>query len=168
MEHRGRAGDDVAAQEHVEGLARMHALELAGRDLDRMEQRAAQRRALGVDEARVRVQQPQLGPALELGHQPLEPLGHPGIVLVRQRDQRAAAGAHRLLEVLDHAQADGIDDDAQRDREAGPLAQAFLDGGAGHLDAGIARGVVGQHDLHRRPGLQADAADLLAHKRSPL
>ncbi|MDT4839937.1 hypothetical protein FQZ97_737410 [compost metagenome] len=129
-----------------------------------MEQRVAQVKALGIHQARVGVQQPEVVVPHEWRHHPLEPVRHPHVVLVAQRDQVAGAGRDGLFEVLDDPQGHGVLEDPQGDGQPGALRRAFGDRGTNDVDRAVARGIVGQHDLDRRPGLQADAAHLLAQE----
>ena len=59
-ENGGGAGDNIAPQQHVECPAFGDGRQLARPDLERVEQRHAQRRELRIDQARVGVQQQQI------------------------------------------------------------------------------------------------------------
>ncbi|MCY1238323.1 hypothetical protein D9M72_510540 [compost metagenome] len=110
------------------------------------------------------MQQPQVVVLHEGRHHPLEPVGHPHVVLVAQRDQVARASRDGLLEILDDPQGHGVLEDPQSDGRPGALRRAFGHRGAHDLDRAVARSVVGQHDLNRRASLQADAAHLFAQE----
>ena len=156
-EHRRGAGHEVAVHQHTEGMPGMDAGQFVGTHLQALEQRLPQRPEVNIDQACVGVQQQERGPVFEHGGHDRQAVGAPDVVLVAQRDQRAAAGRHRLLEIARDAQRRIV----MKDREAdAPDNAAFAHRRADHLDAVVARAVVGQHDLDRQSVLHADAAHL--------
>jgi hypothetical protein len=113
---------------------------------------------VAVDQACVGVQQQQVGTRLELRHHAREPAGVPHVVLVAQRDEFMAAGAHGLLEIARNTQRRRVAEHAQIDL----IRHAALRQRVAHHGKGVVgRAVVGQHDLARQRRLRADAANLL-------